>query len=167
MRKYEFLYSEIRIFVFGFRIAEFPILGLRNGNLIELRTLKSNAARWHNPCLVRLYRPTTLERWRNQMELALVQIGDDCSKNERTARPKNPVLTIESCPMCGSRSLLKLNVDVLCGACDWDSTFAYVAAGGMDHLIAAARDHFLGSPQPKLDPGEEVDIPSNSKKSAR
>ena len=92
------------------------------------------------------------------MHLSLVANERGPGKRERVERIRNPVDVIHKCPKCGSKNLLKLNVDVLCGHCDWDSTWAYVAAGGMDHLLAAARDHFIGPPKPLTDPENQNEI---------
>ena len=66
-------------------------------------------------------------------------------------RPTNLAKTIKRCPACGTSDLIRLNVDVICGICDWDSTYAYVQAGGMDNLRVAYLEHF-NKPMPKRKP---------------
>ena len=69
----------------------------------------------------------------------------------RKGRPKKPSKTVKRCPACGTEDLIRLNVDVVCRICDWDSTYAYVQAGGMDNIKLAYLEHF-GHPKPKKRP---------------
>ena len=61
-------------------------------------------------------------------------------KNKKALR--RPSEVYQSCPMCQATNLIRLNVDVLCGECDWMSCEEHVECGGMDNLFAAFRDHF-------------------------
>lgn len=59
----------------------------------------------------------------------------------RKPTPK-PSMVYQQCPTCNSKNLIRLEVDALCGECDWDSTEEFVAMGGMDNIFAAYNDHF-------------------------
>ena len=56
---------------------------------------------------------------------------------------RNPAETFKSCPACDSTSLIRLEVDVLCISCPWDSSEVYVEAGGMDDLYNAYEEQLL------------------------
>lgn len=60
----------------------------------------------------------------------------------KSKKIRNPVQVFNECPMCKSRDLLRLQVDVLCSECDWMSCEEYVGLGGMDNIFAAYNDHF-------------------------
>ena len=55
---------------------------------------------------------------------------------------RKPSEVYQICPACKSKELIRLEVDVLCGECDWMSCEEYVEMGGMDNLFSAFRDHF-------------------------
>lgn len=55
---------------------------------------------------------------------------------------RNPAKIYQACPACKSKELIRLEVDVLCGDCDWMSCEEFVEMGGMDDLISAFHDHF-------------------------
>lgn len=55
---------------------------------------------------------------------------------------RKPSEAYQACPACKSKNLLRLEVDVLCGECDWMSCEEYVEMGGMDNLFLAFREHF-------------------------
>jgi hypothetical protein len=63
----------------------------------------------------------------------------------KKAKPaiSKPSNTFSHCPACKSKSLIRLEVDVVCGDCDWTSCESYVASGGMDDIGRAFVDHFL------------------------
>lgn len=65
----------------------------------------------------------------------------------QTHKALKPSTAYRCCPACRSKNLIRLEVDALCADCDWDSTFAFVQAGGMDNLFAAAIDHFGSVPE--------------------
>ena len=47
-----------------------------------------------------------------------------------------PVDAFTSCPSCGSSNYLReMSSDVYCYGCGWDSSSAFVEAGGVDDLI--------------------------------
>jgi len=49
---------------------------------------------------------------------------------------KLPAEAFSSCPSCRSANCLqKLSITVYCFGCGWDSSLAFVEAGGMDDLI--------------------------------
>ncbi len=58
-----------------------------------------------------------------------------------------PSKAFSHCPACKSKSLIRLEVDVVCGDCDWTSCESYVASGGMDDLGQAFVEHFLSVPE--------------------
>ena len=60
-------------------------------------------------------------------------------------RPKKPTTIFHKCPDCQSDNIHKMNVDVFCFDCDWNSWESYVASGGMDDLAWAYLEHFGGS----------------------
>lgn len=55
---------------------------------------------------------------------------------------RNWASSISRCPQCGSHELLRLDLELFCGQCDWDNSRAYVEAGGMDSLYAAYQECF-------------------------
>lgn len=55
---------------------------------------------------------------------------------------RRPSEVYQLCPVCQTTNLIRLNVDVLCGECDWISCEEHVECGGMDNLFVAFRDHF-------------------------
>ena len=55
---------------------------------------------------------------------------------------RKPSEAYQACPACKSKNLLRLEVDVLCGECDWMSCEEFVEMGGMDNLFQAFREHF-------------------------
>lgn len=71
-----------------------------------------------------------------------------------------PSEVYHQCPSCNSKNLVRLEVDALCGDCDWDSTAEFVAMGGMDNIFSAYNDHFpieIDQPSPETEPlGEEI-----------
>lgn len=62
--------------------------------------------------------------------------------NAKKKTLRMPSEIYQACPACKSKSLLRLEVDVLCGECDWMSCEEFVEMGGMDNLFQAHRDHF-------------------------
>ena len=47
-----------------------------------------------------------------------------------------PIEQFKCCPLCGSANLeAYIDIDVLCTACNWDSSECFVESGGMDALI--------------------------------
>lgn len=65
-------------------------------------------------------------------------------KMERKSKSvRKPAEVYHECPACSSRELIRLEVDVLCGDCDWMSCEEFVEMGGMDNIFAAFNDHFL------------------------
>ena len=64
-------------------------------------------------------------------------------RNKKKASVLRPSKAFSECPACRTKNLIRLEVDVVCGECDWDSTEAFVESGGMDNLFAAHRDHFV------------------------
>lgn len=60
----------------------------------------------------------------------------------KKAQLRKPSEVYKPCPACRSKRLIPLEVDVICGDCDWMSCEEYVECGGMDNLFAAFRDHF-------------------------
>lgn len=50
---------------------------------------------------------------------------------------KNPITVFSRCPSCGAKNLLKVDVDVICTVCAWNSMSAHVDSGGLDCLISA------------------------------
>ncbi len=77
-------------------------------------------------------------------------------KNKRKAKPQNPVTQYKHCPACKSKSLIHLEVDVICGDCDWLSAEAYVDSGGMDNIFAACLEHFNIGPEEAPAPEELI-----------
>ena len=69
-------------------------------------------------------------------------------KKRTNQQPKNPVHAHTKCPACKCKSLIRLEVDVLCTECDWMSAEVYVASGGMDNIYGAYLDHFSLHPNP-------------------
>lgn len=65
---------------------------------------------------------------------------------ERKQKRIRPVNHFSKCPKCGDAELIRLDPDVLCSKCDWDSCLWDVQRGGMNNLEAAAREFF----QPKM-----------------
>lgn len=63
-------------------------------------------------------------------------------KRLKKNRCRKPSDIYEHCPACNSKNIYKLDVDVVCFNCDWNSTAEYVASGGMDQLITSYFDHF-------------------------
>ena len=55
---------------------------------------------------------------------------------------RKPSKVYQLCPACQTTNLIRLEVDVLCGECDWMSCEEYVESGGMDNIFTAFRDHF-------------------------
>jgi hypothetical protein len=49
--------------------------------------------------------------------------------------------TFSTCPGCGCKELLHVEVDWFCTKCDWDTTFAYVQSGRMDRIKKAIKEH--------------------------
>lgn len=71
---------------------------------------------------------------------------------------RKPAETYKACPACKSKALLCLEVDALCGECDWMSCEEYVEMGGMDKLFRAFKEHF---PQQGEEPCDAVlQVPS-------
>ncbi len=68
---------------------------------------------------------------------------------------KFPSRKYKKCKACGSTDLIRLEVDVLCADCDWDSTEESVASGLMDELFTASREHFSEESAQLLFPNEE------------
>jgi len=64
------------------------------------------------------------------------------SNKKRRSSICKPSGFYSECPVCRSQSLIRLEVDVLCGDCDWDSTSTFVDSGGMDDIYAAFQEHF-------------------------
>jgi len=53
--------------------------------------------------------------------------------DEMTSRKvKPPTSAFSHCPICGSSSLIAVDIDVICTVCGWDSLEGHVNAGGMD-----------------------------------
>jgi hypothetical protein len=63
---------------------------------------------------------------------------------------RKPSNVYQLCPSCHSKDLIRLEVDVLCGECDWMSCGEYVESGGMDNVFEAFRDHFSISPEDEI-----------------
>lgn len=68
---------------------------------------------------------------------------------------KFPSRKYKKCKACGSTDLIRLEVDVLCADCDWDSTEESVASGLMDELYTASREQFSEESAQLLFPNEE------------
>ena len=100
------------------------------------------------------------------MSLSLINIQPYKFKDEKMKEKfRDPARNIHHCPACKSKELLRLNVDLICLDCDWDSIEAYVWAGGMDNLNQAFKDNF-GRKLKRIvstDPVSESTSPSNSK----
>ena len=60
----------------------------------------------------------------------------------KTKMIRKPAEVYKLCPCCKSKNLIRLEVDALCGDCDWMSCEEYVEAGGMDNLFEAFIDQF-------------------------
>ena len=63
------------------------------------------------------------------------------TKTRKKRPPHRPSDIFSVCPQCESKELLKLEVDVMCLDCSWNSAKAYVDCGGMDNLFGALADH--------------------------
>lgn len=50
----------------------------------------------------------------------------------------------DRCPACGSRELIWVQPETLCGTCDWESTFRSVQVGKMDQIFKAYKEQFKG-----------------------
>ncbi len=72
---------------------------------------------------------------------------------------KFPSRKYKKCKACGSTDLIRLEVDVLCADCDWDSTEETVASGLMDELFTASREHFINEESARLLFPNEEDRP--------
>jgi hypothetical protein len=79
-------------------------------------------------------------------------IEGETMKRKKIARL--PTETYTQCPACKSESLIRLEIDVLCAECDWDSTAAFVESGGMDNLFQAYCDHFALGKKNALSPAK-------------
>lgn len=62
--------------------------------------------------------------------------------NHKKKLLRKPSEVYQACPACKSKSLIRLEVDVLCGECDWMSCEEFVEMGGMDNLFVAHQEHF-------------------------
>ena len=51
---------------------------------------------------------------------------------------KTPAEVFTKCPHCGSKDLIRVDTDLICGACPWNSCKVAVDAGLMDHLFTKA-----------------------------
>ena len=60
---------------------------------------------------------------------------------------RKPVEIYKQCPVCKSKDLISIAVDVICGECDWMSCEEHVQSGGMDDLVAAFCEHFAVAPE--------------------
>jgi hypothetical protein len=72
--------------------------------------------------------------------------------DQATSRPPTPVDHFKCCPRCGDKELIRVDPDVVCSSCDWDSTAWHVDQGGMDSLRAAAREFEAGAKRSKIRP---------------
>lgn len=48
------------------------------------------------------------------------------------------------CPACGSKDLIWVQPETLCGTCDWESTVRSVQSGKMDQIFKAYKEQFKG-----------------------
>lgn len=46
------------------------------------------------------------------------------------------------CPACGSKQLISVGPEVLCGSCDWETTLRSVQSGQMDQIFKACKEQF-------------------------
>lgn len=61
--------------------------------------------------------------------------GSELMQRSRSA-VNLPVDAFTTCPSCGSSNYLReMSCDVYCYGCGWDSSSAFVEAGGLDDLI--------------------------------
>ena len=51
-----------------------------------------------------------------------------------------PVDRFKHCPACGCKHLIRLDPDVVCSQCDWNSAAWDVNQGSMDNLLRAAKE---------------------------
>lgn len=70
--------------------------------------------------------------------------------HKRNKTIRKPSEAFQFCPACKSKELIRLDVDVLCGDCDWMSCEEFVESGGMDNIFAAFREHFAVGPEDEL-----------------
>ena len=61
---------------------------------------------------------------------------------KKSIRPKNPTTVFNCCQKCKSKNIHKMEVDVFCFDCDWNSWENYIESGGMDDLNFAYYEHF-------------------------
>jgi len=52
-------------------------------------------------------------------------------------RPKSPSDVFDHCLSCGSKDLLRIDPDLQCMRCDWNTFQAHVDAGGFDINVMA------------------------------
>ena len=91
------------------------------------------------------------------MEMKLCALEEPKTAKKRT----RPVDYFKKCPKCGEKELIKLDPDVLCSSCDWDSLAWDVSRGAMDNITQAAKEAFVFS-KPTPEPKKE-NPPTNSK----
>lgn len=70
------------------------------------------------------------------MKMRMIQTPTICRQKPRT----KPVDHFKKCPACGCDDLIDVRPDVLCTRCDWASMEWDVSRGGMDNLVAAAKE---------------------------
>ena len=53
--------------------------------------------------------------------------------NKKKAKPilRRPSQVYQQCPACKTKNLIRMDIDVLCAECDWNSIESFVDAGGM------------------------------------
>lgn len=65
---------------------------------------------------------------------------------EKPIKRTTPMDHFKKCPNCGDKNLIRLDPDVLCSSCDWDSLAWDVSRGAMNNLEQAAREIFKTGP---------------------
>jgi hypothetical protein len=77
----------------------------------------------------------------------------------RPKKRKKAIQFFKACPHCQCEELIEVGPDAVCSQCDWDSTEWDVIRGGMNNLVAAAREFGFLSGVPAAEPIEAPHIP--------
>ena len=49
---------------------------------------------------------------------------------------KNKIMGLKICPSCGSKNLIRVDYDSICGSCTWNSFSMSVNSGELDDFIS-------------------------------
>ncbi len=60
-------------------------------------------------------------------------------------RVPEPAKKWTCCPACGSKELISVGPETLCGKCDWETTLISVQKGKMDQIITACKEQYRGT----------------------